>query len=127
MKGDDWGACLQMTQNWWESAGRGICIFPYKMERKRGKKTFKHTNDIRLLTVKLGSTNTIKYKWGKKSQTEKASIQSCRLKILFPFVEKGVAFLSWPDDDKSSCILSGQSEFNLRAKSSTSLCQKVPC
>lgn len=38
----------------------------------------------------------------------------------FPFIFIGASLLSWPKD-KISCILSGQSEFNLRAKSSTSL------
>ena len=39
------------------------------------------------------------------------------------FIEIGTSLLSWPKD-KISCILSGQSEFNLRAKSSTSLHEK---
>lgn len=37
--------------------------------------------------------------------------------------DTGPGLRSWPEDN-ISCILSGQSEFNLRAKSSTSLCRK---
>ncbi|ONK74192.1 uncharacterized protein A4U43_C03F3750 [Asparagus officinalis] len=44
------------------------------------------------------------------------------LRELFPFSKFGTSLLSWPRD-RISCILSGQSEFSLRAKSSTSLCQ----
>lgn len=40
-----------------------------------------------------------------------------------PFIDIGTSLLSWPKDN-ISCLLSFQFEFNLRAKSSTSLHRK---
>lgn len=90
-------------------------VFSYtKYKRKKVEKTF--------LTLFL------KFSWkaydGVNTETCGRNIQAFRLRKPFPWVVRRKVFLSFPAD-KNSCILSGQSEFNLRAKSSTSLHQKV--
>lgn len=56
----------------------------------------------------------------KTSVNKKENILVNLLKEPFPLTVNGNGLLSWPRE-RISCIISGQSEFNLLAKSSTSL------
>lgn len=56
-------------------------------------------------------------------KNKKGNLLGYLLKEPFPWIAMGIRLLSWPRE-RISCILSGQSEFSLRAKSSTSLINK---